>query len=196
MRIVRDHGGVNPVHTDMMPPIDHIEEEIAQIEAALADSNPALAAAAAELEAARAAVSECAQDDPAVTAAEMVRRRREAAERLEVAELEHSRAETAARQVKGVLEGRLAGIGRGLESLVMAEADNRRKHIAAALRKILGKGASRLPSLIENAADWPAELSALQQPLRMMNGDAQSQISLIRRAIAALVDPGPEILPK
>ena len=186
--------GVMHNSAELTAALSEIENELVLHEQVLAAPSLLLESTAEAVKAARAAVAAASADDPSIPAAELVKRRRDAADRLEVAEIEHQRAESAAENASQDLQARLATIARGLEPVVMDVADARKRIVFDALRVLLGKGADRLPSRIEASASWVSGLTNLQLPLRAATGDPRSLIALIRSAVAALADAGPAVL--
>jgi len=187
---------MDPVHPHMSAFAAETEARLAEIEASLAAPMPELEVAEKALAIAKEQAAAIAADDPTVPAIELVRRRREAAEQIEAAEIELDRLKRVAESSRNRREAELAKYCRYLESLVLSEADRRRKKVSDALKEILGAGASRLPALIENSAEWAANLAVFQLPLRNPTGGATDHLALLRRALAALKAPGPAILTK
>lgn len=168
--------------------------EVDRAEAAAAAPVSQLNEAVAELEAARKAVEACAEDDPAVPAVELMKRRRKAAERLELATIEHGRAEKAAAEKQDARLARLFAIGRDLESLVAKEIERRQTKVITALKEILGSGSGRLPSNIENSASWVDCLRAADLALRNGGRNLRDQIAILRQTFDALEASPPVIL--
>ncbi len=168
--------------------------EIDRIERELANQAAELQTAGEGLEAARREVDALSCDDGGLSAVELVARRREAADRLAVAEIEHRRAADAETRRIEALETKLLALGRGLEAQVVAEADRRAKLVREAVNEILG-AAARLPELIEHRAPWVACLrGGLNLRLRTGERGTSNQIALLRHAAAALDMPAPPLL--
>lgn len=184
------------VHATLSEFAAETEARLAEIEAGLAAPMPELEAAERALATAKDEAAAVSDDDPSVPALELVRRRRETAEQIEVAEIELDRLKRVADANREECSARLAKLCSDLEPLVISEADRRRKKVADALKELLGAGASRLPAMIENSATWASELAALQLPLRGASSPSNpaDQLALLRRALAALKQPGPSIL--
>jgi len=189
---------MDPVHPHLSAFAAETEARLAEIEAGLSKPLPELEVAERALASAKEQAAANSGDDPTIPAIELVRRRRETAEQIEVAESELDRLKRVADANRQDCSANLAKLCSDLEPLVLTEADRRRKKVSDALKEILGAGASRLPALIENSATWASELAALQLPLRGASSSSNpaDRLALLRRALAALKQPGPSILTK